>query len=574
MQRSLPRNQNWFIKPINKWFKNQGNKILTEEDVCKGVAGIGALYAFLDEIQPHAIDRFNDYFYLIDEYKTDLNGLINKINHSRDKLAKLRLREIAIATAWKRLEMNFNYSKDRTQLSKKENDKFDEFIQEEWNTLVKSTISNGDLTNEDMLFIELPVLFEGITFCHQAKEFDDFFDDENKLNPNQPYQHIMPRSLEKKGGIVEIGSFSEAYTLDDIKEYIKSLKLAIENAKPAFVHNFSLMLSSLDLTININYDCQTKSWIFINANILPATRMSDNQVAKAILSSFSSNQYAVFSTRVLTRSDHQEAFSLIYSDWRQQSAHKLTNEEITRCDSNHVNCLHIAAVNGQFDKVVELINARSDVNQADHNGLTPLYIAAEKGHLDIVEVLLAAGADVNKTTNNETSPLHQAAKCGQFKVVEELIAAGAYINKKNKSLRTPEMLAFENGHNDIMSVLKTASELETNHMIDQINLAVGGQQTQQKDNYLEWVNNHSSFFKLTHGKKGEKRAKKLLKKINRENVRQDEVIAALLEAYNASPTHKHSLSRYIMRYLKNTDESIHDLPSSEFAELKKRTYIV
>lgn len=88
--------------------------------------------------------------------------------------------------------------------------------------------------------------------------------------------------------------------------------------------------------------------------------------------------------------------------------------------------LHWAVVEGDIDRVKELIAARININEKDSKGDTALHYACRGSYrnakLQIVRILLAAGADVNVENNMGRTPLHEASNT---ECMEILKAVGA-----------------------------------------------------------------------------------------------------------------------------------------------------
>ena len=57
--------------------------------------------------------------------------------------------------------------------------------------------------------------------------------------------------------------------------------------------------------------------------------------------------------------------------------------------------LHMAAGNGEIEKVRAAIARGERLSRFDPNGKTPLHHAAEGGHVAVVNALIEAGANVN-----------------------------------------------------------------------------------------------------------------------------------------------------------------------------------
>ena len=89
--------------------------------------------------------------------------------------------------------------------------------------------------------------------------------------------------------------------------------------------------------------------------------------------------------------------------------------------------LHFAALEGDVEKVSQLLNEGYQPDPFDGLGSTPLHYAAKRGHLDVMRLLLAAGADVNahdESVSGNTALGDVAASCS-FEVANMLGDAGA-----------------------------------------------------------------------------------------------------------------------------------------------------
>ena len=91
--------------------------------------------------------------------------------------------------------------------------------------------------------------------------------------------------------------------------------------------------------------------------------------------------------------------------------------------------MHYAAVDGDFDRVVELIALGADVNLVDRaGGHTPLHFAAREQHAGIAQTLLSAGAEVDARDRFGKTPLMMAlfsVRDRDGEVIRVLLASGA-----------------------------------------------------------------------------------------------------------------------------------------------------
>ncbi len=98
--------------------------------------------------------------------------------------------------------------------------------------------------------------------------------------------------------------------------------------------------------------------------------------------------------------------------------------------------LHVAALQGNLDAIVQHINAESDLNEKDAYGSSPLIIAATFGKTDVARALIDAGADLKITDNEGGTPLHIAAFFCRTEIVQALLDNGADKTTLNTAGRT------------------------------------------------------------------------------------------------------------------------------------------
>jgi ankyrin repeat protein len=76
-----------------------------------------------------------------------------------------------------------------------------------------------------------------------------------------------------------------------------------------------------------------------------------------------------------------------------------------------VRALRYAALEGDLERIQEMIAAGADVNLADQAGFTPLHFAAQGQHAATAQALLAAGADVDARDSFGKTPLSVLVRC-------------------------------------------------------------------------------------------------------------------------------------------------------------------
>ena len=113
-----------------------------------------------------------------------------------------------------------------------------------------------------------------------------------------------------------------------------------------------------------------------------------------------------------------------------------------------------AALDGNTERVRELINQGADVNQRDDNGRTALMFAVVNRHSETVKVLLEHGADVNAKSNQGGTALMGAAMNGELGMVQALLDKGADLDARlHETNESAATLAASHGYDDIARLL-------------------------------------------------------------------------------------------------------------------------
>lgn len=120
------------------------------------------------------------------------------------------------------------------------------------------------------------------------------------------------------------------------------------------------------------------------------------------------------------------------------------SELVNLKDQRGLSPLHWSARGGSRD-IVKLLIKRGSVGLHDRDVLkrSPLQLAASNGRYEVVEELLDCGANMFEKEINGYTPLHAAAQYGRTNVVELLIARGAYIGDRAEKGFTPTHLAAQ-----------------------------------------------------------------------------------------------------------------------------------
>ena len=105
--------------------------------------------------------------------------------------------------------------------------------------------------------------------------------------------------------------------------------------------------------------------------------------------------------------------------------------------------LHDAVLDGDVERVEQLLAAGADPNRADDDGLTPLHFAAQSGSVEAAQLLLDAGAEPNAVNRHGNSSLFVAVfnSRGEGELIRLLRDRGANPNLENLHGQTPVGLA-------------------------------------------------------------------------------------------------------------------------------------
>lgn len=117
-----------------------------------------------------------------------------------------------------------------------------------------------------------------------------------------------------------------------------------------------------------------------------------------------------------------------------------------------------AALDGNTERVRELISEGADINQRDDNDRTALMFAVINRHYETMKVLLEYGADVNAKSNKEGTALMAAALAGDLQMVQALLDKGADVHARLPDTNeSAETIAASHGYDEIARLLSQVS---------------------------------------------------------------------------------------------------------------------
>ncbi|HEY1171809.1 MAG TPA: ankyrin repeat domain-containing protein [Verrucomicrobiae bacterium] len=117
---------------------------------------------------------------------------------------------------------------------------------------------------------------------------------------------------------------------------------------------------------------------------------------------------------------------------------------------------HAAAIEGNTERLQELLKAGVNVDALSKAKCTALILAGARGYLEAVRCLLEAGANPNLRDGEGADTLAYAAKGGHLDVVKALLQAGADVKRSGFYQFDTLTLAAMMGHGEVLKVLIAA----------------------------------------------------------------------------------------------------------------------
>ena len=114
-----------------------------------------------------------------------------------------------------------------------------------------------------------------------------------------------------------------------------------------------------------------------------------------------------------------------------------------------------AALNGQMEAVIKLLDKGADVNLVDMGGYSAMMLAASNNFHEIVELLIQHGADVNQVEQSHGwTAVLWAAKLGHIETVKVLLQHQADTLISDDQNKTALDYARENGFDQLALLLQ------------------------------------------------------------------------------------------------------------------------
>lgn len=312
--------------------------------------------------------------------------------------------------------------------------------------------------------LDIEEFFNGVLLYQQSKTCTELLEEEEKTyaqNTLRSFPLTCSVNLENINATPKrIDSFSGCYSEEELSVFFHTLRTAFLES----TSTTSLILNSSNHSISVSYDALRDEWIFIDANQLPGKFIRDPaQLATHVLSAFSANETAIFTTHAYVSCHDENISKQCLSSWKNnetwQNMHRTNPSKAQKIDSYGATWLYHAADEGYLDVATDLLKHNADPNLATENyyDSNPFCTAVKNRNVNMVKLMIENGADV---TQPSLSLLLLSKK---YNMIELLIRHGAELNPA--LLGTVDFLA---GPKIAKRFLDAAAIRQTCNRLDQI----------------------------------------------------------------------------------------------------------
>ena len=134
-----------------------------------------------------------------------------------------------------------------------------------------------------------------------------------------------------------------------------------------------------------------------------------------------------------------------------------TSHDVNETAEQAGTALRLAAASGRSDIArILMMKANADVHLKNWKGQTVLHLASSEGHEEMVELFVDSGSNIDEQDEAGKTPLMLATKMGQSSIVNKLILAGAKVGLGCVESQTALHYAAEGNHIDCGTLLVEA----------------------------------------------------------------------------------------------------------------------
>jgi Zn-dependent protease with chaperone function len=219
---------------------------------------------------------------------------------------------------------------------------------------------------------------------------------------------------------------------------------------PKRIDQISLFMEDAEKVIAINHPSK-KRWIWIPTAILLFVAFIGGSIYA--IENLDTN---TFMNEMNTNPDSTPTLidAVVQGDLNKMNELLLDGVDLDTQDHDGWTALHWAVEDSNIDASKAILEAGANPNIEDYYGGVPLMTAAGDGNIEMLKLLLQAGVNIDHQDYDGWTPLMYAVSSGQIQTVQALLEAGANTEIKDHSDSTALMHAIIQGNQEIIDLLR------------------------------------------------------------------------------------------------------------------------
>lgn len=257
-----------------------------------------------------------------------------------------------------------------------------------------------------------------------------------------------------QGGLKEIYSEPDIYTISEIEEQLNKLSILLEDH--GSTEKVGIVLGGHGHTIGLLYE-KGLGFKFMDINLYPSkvfgkkTNAIAMQIAMSLGTlSFSDEFFTAFNLSVVGLGN--DPTLSILKEKLQFLKRPLNQEIVLRKTIDGRTLAYLLAQHGKPEAIREAHKLGADLNAELNKGETPIIASAQNNYSDVLKVLGQLKADINKATKNGETALYSAASLGFNEIIDALCDLGAEVNQARLDGATPLYVAANQNNSTSNSI--------------------------------------------------------------------------------------------------------------------------
>lgn len=331
-------------------------------------------------------------------------------------------------------------------------------------------ISKEELTANEKLLTELPMLFDGISLYQNPDSHIDLFQENvNQTDVTMLYDLLKPNKLETTKLHILLNK-PYLYTKNKLKDFLMDLETVFKKGQS----RYPVLMKNDQHILLATYNPEQGNWFYVDTNdfgryltdpsyfrTLDCSQLVDSLFVS--LATPSAKILPLYATVVSTQ--HPEIDEIKAALDTVDLNYPITTEQILMEDENKLSLLHLVCQGGDLSLFHQILRYPGiDINKARlSDGLTPLGMVCMKGQREMLETLIEhPDIDMNKGTN-KSSPLKLACIYRHGGLIKQLVAdRRTHINGALDQGDTAFFYACSTGQLDIVNELLLCPDLNPN----------------------------------------------------------------------------------------------------------------